>query len=1411
MAEYRIKAQKTGPRTYSKELQMINYRGSALFTDEGNVLISEKDVYYPPDYLSSKAISIVMDSESYKEYGVSTGNKFSRGLGAVFPIDEQFPRQTEVSRTLLGIDRSEQQQGLFDDVSSYGLDRKDWIAYAGWPDFNQGINWENKNSPAGRHIAARNYDYAEGSSVVLSTYPVPYFDPGNSPVSRRLQGISGNPGPGWGRYIQSIIAMYIIEYMVNNFTISEKLEFRLNFLEEKYPKTEDQRFNRLYWDQIWMDIDQGRFEENRNIPIIPQGTIINLTPEDGFIDLVDLFGADLTVDEKDVDVNFNQFFFATTRYSWFQPDQGHYRIKTNNNREVWQEYWGIDYDSLPQDLRDWEFGVYESDSDIPQFVKDYKLPYFLITSKTPSDSLIFDSRWPQAFSDPGVPQIAGTVAAGNIIGARESRYAVQTLTSARAFRYQPGRISGFTYGTRISEEGAGPGTTLEWGVENFTDGYFFRLQDGTDFSIIRRSIVPLSTTPLFIEAGYNEREAYISQLTGVLEYKDSLSQSQIEARELQVAGGNLTRVYETTIQQNQMNGDGLNSTGDSGYIYNPDTVTMYKIEFGWYGAIGARFYVYIPQSTGESRWVTVHTLVIENQLGQPCLGDPFFFFKYRAYMDSPSRIRLPQFVEKYGASYYIDGGDEGTVNVSSGSATNRTIVPVLSTTEEVDIYSWNTVLGLKPKQYIINNEGNQFQNKKEIFPISASISSTRDAEIKIVNQFGCQEHAYTFKEGYTCVLPESQRIRGIFNIDPLTRDEGTLVLLGRDEESPTPTLTYIEKDTNFPESQENLEENGSFIGWDAYENSLFGSHIIGDKVYCAYVNPTQQGRNSPSGFSGNQTVLARVTRDSTFTRRSRDRNWSNSELLFRYKDPVPLKLSRYRRDTTLLSTIDITTNEFYLFFSAQGVGEDQYEALCTENSLSSRCDGNHFGDITFGILWPNASESTDYPTNIYNLNRAQNNGKSFGIIDPKIEQDRTNLNGDSLDVQILDNDEGSYYVEDKTIPNSDNYRYYEGLPLDLFSSDLRNNILKVSQVGWLNVSSSGFETSEGITTDELGEIDNQLPGVPGAEGGRCRALYGRAGEIKELCTFTNIDAEGASTTGVFYLSKTSSWPNDLTSNPNDLSIEDANTNATIIVTTTGVDQQEYTPEGSSANFFLLPVTIKSGSAFENGTSVFAKYRAVALYEPSLLRPDARLLARRIVGQNVFPIRFFISMNEGASIGGLTIGQVTPNGIIQSPFTPHGSTLSINHFTNENNAPDRHDGGSADTTTSAFKSLKTFIEPNTLTPNNFSYYDVRESIPVDRRKKCNSFISKTLLSGAGFSGVGDYPIRWLKFKESGDPVGSLFVSANTPTEIDLSQFFGISTESVGPSFWSNKAMFMIAKNLEEGVAGKMSITLNYKEQ
>ena len=120
-------------------------------------------------------------------------------------------------------------------------------------------------------------------------------------------------------------------------------------------------------------------------------------------------------------------------------------------------------------------------------------------------------------------------------------------------------------------------------------------------------------------------------------------------------------------------------------------VTMYKIEFSWYGAVGALFLAYVPVSNGEARWVRVHHLRASNQLKVSSLGNatlPITYLVYgggnanRAGYANNKRL-ASQFVNygtssehivKYGASYYIDGGDRGTVKLfSHGTANNEDV------------------------------------------------------------------------------------------------------------------------------------------------------------------------------------------------------------------------------------------------------------------------------------------------------------------------------------------------------------------------------------------------------------------------------------------------------------------------------------------------------------------------------------------------------------------------------------------------------------------------------------------------------------------------------------------------------------------------------------------------------------------
>ena len=120
-------------------------------------------------------------------------------------------------------------------------------------------------------------------------------------------------------------------------------------------------------------------------------------------------------------------------------------------------------------------------------------------------------------------------------------------------------------------------------------------------------------------------------------------------------------------------------TDDSIWEIDLTKVTMYKVEFSWYGAVGALFLAYVPVSNGEARWVRVHHLRASNQLKVSSLGNATLPITYLVYGGGrPNRFGYAnnlrtatsfgygsssEHIVKYGASYYIDGGDRGTVKL----------------------------------------------------------------------------------------------------------------------------------------------------------------------------------------------------------------------------------------------------------------------------------------------------------------------------------------------------------------------------------------------------------------------------------------------------------------------------------------------------------------------------------------------------------------------------------------------------------------------------------------------------------------------------------------------------------------------------------------------------------------------------
>jgi hypothetical protein len=115
--------------------------------------------------------------------------------------------------------------------------------------------------------------------------------------------------------------------------------------------------------------------------------------------------------------------------------------------------------------------------------------------------------------------------------------------------------------------------------------------------------------------------------------------------------------------------DGEPLTSTSKYEIDFTKVTMWKIDFSWYGAVGALFLCYVPVSNNEARWVRVHHMRASNQLEVASLGNATLPITYLTHCGISSGLpNNKSTLVKYGASYYIDGGDKGTVKLLSKSS-----------------------------------------------------------------------------------------------------------------------------------------------------------------------------------------------------------------------------------------------------------------------------------------------------------------------------------------------------------------------------------------------------------------------------------------------------------------------------------------------------------------------------------------------------------------------------------------------------------------------------------------------------------------------------------------------------------------------------------------------------------------------
>lgn len=1344
-----IRAEETPPRKSESKKQMVDFRGFPLSTEEGNPLTTSKQSYPRSEYGSDKAPSVVVDSDSYLKDGVSSANQFSKKSPAALPVEEQFKETSEVSRSLLGIDRQVTQQGIFGNVSTYGLDEKDWRV-DGTEEIDP-IFWYRRPSSSGNYFFTKFEEDTTNSALAISVYPSPYTTPPKPELQDQLLSPAGGERyRGWGQYLNSIIAQYLIEYMVKNFTNEQLGQFNLVYLLNKYPpkvlSDGSLEFNQLYWDKIWLDIQQTRFGAQSDYPLIVSGRAINFVPTDQDQLILNPFkSAALWGEDGDSRViiteagaalpdqfscAWDSFFFSTTRVFYpygLSEDKGHYKIRTNPTPELWSKYFGLNWDYLRQDLKDWKFTIHTSSTSVTTVEKELKLPHFILDSPIePDPTNIFSSTWPneQFGASINLPTTE------NKIGGSPGVSSEITIKSIRAFRYQPGRISGFTYGSKASEIGAGPGTTIEWGVENDTDAYFFRLRDGADFTIVRRSIIPLEETIFLENSGYAENTTVVYR--------------------------NGKKLYETIVEQKNMNGDPLNGEGESGYILNPDTVTMYKIEFGWYGAIGARLYAYIPQENGECRWVSVHTFVIENQLGQPCLGDPFFYFRYRLIVSDSSTIRLDQYLYKFGASYYIDGYDKGTLYSSFAKSQKRDLQdPQFSESKTyLNAIDWTVLMGIKPRQYLYNRFGSEIYNKKEIFPKSFSIFSQADCEVKIIRQEACPEYAYTHQEGYIWgLLPESRRIKAKFSVNNFNINDSALGIVLTDATSHTATLSYAGPSTGSWRSPTELS-NYTVVG-----NEYL--RAVGDDIFQTVVT----GKNL-SG-SNSSFKLQRYTNGGYLSSRDRTLDLNNVYLPFTYA-PVgnyvngyDVEFDYYRRDQTLLSTINIISDEFYIFWTG---------------GYRGGVDSTHSSNLRVGFAWPDMVNSSS-----------------------PIHKDKTT---ETWGIETPTG--GSDYV------SYDGEKFYEGLPVD-FTNDYSNNCLFVETNSWVHTDTYNLERYEYDSIGDFWQLgDDDRLSVPGAEGGRCQGLGCKAGrEVRdaEVVVYNEELGDGVFA-DIYYLQDIRPWP-DL-GEPYSVTITQGNNTITV-----SVDNPISKTVGEATVYLLslgqsLPIGITLGD-------VEVSYNIIYIARIDRQSKVTSILTSKIAPGDLPYIRVFMQGRQGCSMGGIWIGQKTTKGIILDPFTPHRSTVNIKDSGSESHG----ESFSTPKTDGAIKGIYTYTEydaygRSTAPTTDFSVnnLDTYKSIHTNPRK-CGSFLSAGGTNAAGILTPTDYPIRWLTNSSTGLPLAGFYVSKNESVEISLEDIFNVDAESVVNSDDANLATIFIARSLNNndpaGSEKEIYMTLNYDEQ
>ncbi len=278
------------------------------------------------------------------------------------------------------------------------------------------------------------------------------------------------------------------------------------------------------------------------------------------------------------------------------------------------------------------------------------------------------------------------------------------IASKRRYRYQPGRIVRASIAVRLSTQETPISVTRLYGVGDSTDGFFIEVQGD----------------------GEGDR-------LNVL-YRNS-------------AGNGLT--FETRVPRSSWTGDKLDGTGQSKQTLDLSKTHMLLVEWGWYGASDVRFYFHLvdenqdlPTSITQiprSRWILAHELILADTAKRSDL------FENNQAFDVPS-LRTPalpvlveinnggnlarsHFIERYGASILVDGGEDtrGKIKIIDAAIDNA-VEPLVGGTFQGAGQSLATI---RSRVLLNNADDKEVENFQLTAPTLLNITSTDLMELEL--------------------------------------------------------------------------------------------------------------------------------------------------------------------------------------------------------------------------------------------------------------------------------------------------------------------------------------------------------------------------------------------------------------------------------------------------------------------------------------------------------------------------------------------------------------------------------------------------------------------------------------------------------------------------------------------------------